>query len=96
LAPGGGDTKVDAFRSSTLATVFFSMTVGLGLAYLAYNRVRGITAYRTLLIWPYAISPPVAGILFFMMFNSTGGIFAAAPASVLPLPSRLLRLMAVK
>lgn len=60
-----------------LATVFFSMTVGLGLAYLAYNRVRGITAYRTLLIWPYAISPPVAGILFFMMFNSTGGIFAA-------------------
>ncbi len=58
-------------------TVTLSMTFGLALAYLSYRHVRGITVYRTLLIWPYAISPPVAGILFFMMFNTTGGIFAA-------------------
>ncbi len=58
-------------------TVVLSMTFGLALAYLSYRHVRGITIYRTLLIWPYAISPPVAGILFFMMFNATGGIFAA-------------------
>ena len=51
--------------------------LGLALAYLTFGHVRGITVYRTLLIWPYAISPPVAGILFFMMFNATGGIFAA-------------------
>ncbi|MFV1990317.1 MAG: carbohydrate ABC transporter permease, partial [Acidimicrobiales bacterium] len=57
--------------------VFLSMVLGFALAYLTYRNVRGITAYRTLLIWPYAISPPVAGILFFMMFNATGGIFAA-------------------
>lgn len=57
--------------------VILSMLFGLGLAYLTYGHVRGITVYRTLLIWPYAISPPVAGILFFMMFNATGGIFAA-------------------
>ncbi|MEE9413759.1 MAG: sugar ABC transporter permease [Acidimicrobiales bacterium] len=57
--------------------VVLSMLFGLGLAYLTYGHVRGITVYRTLLIWPYAISPPVAGILFFMMFNATGGIFAA-------------------
>ena len=61
----------------SFSIVALSMIFGLGLAYLAYNRVRGITVYRTLLIWPYAISPPVAGILFFMMFNATGGIFAA-------------------
>ena len=59
------------------ATVILSMLFGLGLAYLTFGHVRGITVYRTLLIWPYAISPPVAGILFFMMFNATGGIFAA-------------------
>lgn len=59
------------------STVVLSMVLGLGLAYLAFGKVRGITVYRTLLIWPYAISPPVAGILFFMMFNATGGIFAA-------------------
>jgi len=57
--------------------VALSMAAGLALAYLTFGHVRGITAYRTLLIWPYAISPPVAGILFFMMFNATGGIFAA-------------------
>lgn len=57
--------------------VIFSMVAGLALAYLTFQNVRGITVYRTLLIWPYAISPPVAGILFFMMFNATGGIFAA-------------------
>ncbi len=59
------------------AIVIASMVVGLALAYLTYQHVRGITVYRTLLIWPYAISPPVAGILFFMMFNATGGVFAA-------------------
>jgi len=57
--------------------VILSMVIGLGLAYLTFGHVRGITVYRTLLIWPYAISPPVAGILFFMMFDATGGIFAA-------------------
>ncbi len=57
--------------------VIVSMVAGLALAYLTFQNVRGITVYRTLLIWPYAISPPVAGILFFMMFNATGGIFAA-------------------
>lgn len=61
----------------SVGTVTLSMVLGLALAYLSYRRVRGITVYRTLLIWPYAISPPVAGILFFMMFNATGGIFAA-------------------
>jgi sn-glycerol 3-phosphate transport system permease protein len=61
----------------SIGTVFLAMTLGLALAYLSYRRIRGITIYRTLLIWPYAISAPVAGILFFMMFNATGGIFAA-------------------
>jgi len=59
------------------AIVALSMSIGLALAYLVFGYIRGITVYRTLLIWPYAISPPVAGILFFMMFNSTGGIIAA-------------------
>jgi len=64
-----------AIISSSIVIV--SMVGGLALAYLTFQNIRGITVYRTLLIWPYAISPPVAGILFFMMFNATGGIFAA-------------------
>lgn len=61
-------------------TVALAMGAGLALAYLTFRRVRGVTVYRTLLIWPYAISPPVAGILFFMMFNATGGVVAAMAA----------------
>ncbi len=61
----------------SVGTVALSMIFGLALAYLTFRRVRGITVYRTLLIWPYAISPPIAGILFFMIFNATGGILAA-------------------
>jgi len=60
------------------AIVIISMVLGLGLAYLAFGNVRGITVYRTLLIWPYAISPPIAGILFFMMFEGSNGFFVAA------------------
>ncbi|MDF1597780.1 MAG: sugar ABC transporter permease [Acidimicrobiia bacterium] len=55
-------------------TVAGGMILGLAVAYLAFQKVRGMTVYRTLLIWPYAVSPPVAGILFFMMFDPTAGI----------------------
>ena len=49
--------------------VIVSMAAGLALAYLTYQNIRGITVYRTLLIWPYAISPPVAGILFLSLIH---------------------------
>ncbi len=61
----------------SVGTVALSMTFGLALAYLTFRRIRGVTVYRTLLIWPYAVSPPIAGILFFMIFNATGGLVAA-------------------
>ncbi|MGI9597821.1 MAG: carbohydrate ABC transporter permease, partial [Acidimicrobiales bacterium] len=61
----------------SVGIVALSMVAGLALAYLTFRRIRGIAVYRTLLIWPYAISPPIAGILFFMMFNATGGVVAA-------------------
>jgi sn-glycerol 3-phosphate transport system permease protein len=41
---------------------------------MAYLPVRGAAIYRTLLVWPYAISPAVAGIIFLLMFNPSGGI----------------------
>ncbi|MGB0697094.1 MAG: sn-glycerol-3-phosphate ABC transporter permease UgpA [Rhodospirillaceae bacterium] len=34
------------------------------------------TGYQTLLIWPYAMAPAVAGVLFFFLFNPTIGILA--------------------
>ena len=83
----GGSGNVD-FRSVYLTTVIISvgivvvgMTLGLAVAYLAYRSLRGGSAYRTLLIWPYAISPAVAGVLFFMIFDPTAGIFTHAMES---------------
>ena len=45
----------------TVGIVAFGMIGGLAVAYLAFRTIRGGSVYRTLLIWPYAISPAVAG-----------------------------------
>ena len=80
FSPGGGGQV--AYRPVyvntliiTLGIVAFGMMGGLAVAYLAFRKIRGGGAYRTFLIWPYAISPAVAGVLFFMIFDPTAGIF---------------------
>ena len=45
----------------TLAVTVLSMAPALLLAVMADKRIRGATAYKTLLIWPYAVAPAVAG-----------------------------------
>jgi len=40
--------------------------------------VRGATVYKTLLIWPYAVAPVVAGVLWLLMFASPYGVVAYA------------------
>jgi sn-glycerol 3-phosphate transport system permease protein len=69
---------IDAFGR----TMFFSflvaglsMTTALVLAAFADRVIRGATVYRTLLIWPYAVAPVLAGALWVFMFNPTLGIF---------------------
>jgi sn-glycerol 3-phosphate transport system permease protein len=62
----------------TFVIAFAIMIIGLSLSVLianaAYQPVRGASVYRTLLIWPYAISPVVAGVIFFMIFNQIAGV----------------------
>lgn len=60
--------------SLTVGIVFFSMAVSLSIAVLASQKIRGVNIYRTFLIWPYAISPVVAGVIFLVMFNPVVGI----------------------
>lgn len=59
----------------SLAVTFLSMSMALLLAGFADRVMRGATAYRTLLIWPYAVAPVLAGALWVFMFNPTLGIF---------------------
>ncbi len=54
--------------------VFFSMAIGLFLSVLANQRISGRSFYRLLLIWPYALSPAVAGAIFLFLFNPQAGI----------------------
>ena len=62
---------------SSLVTVS-SMAIALVLAVMADRVIRSAMAYRTLLIWPYAVAPAVAGVLWFFLFNPSIGIIAYA------------------
>jgi sn-glycerol 3-phosphate transport system permease protein len=60
----------------TVATTLLSMLTALVLAVMADRIIRGRGLYRTLLIWPYAVAPAVAGMLWLFLFNPTMGTFA--------------------
>ena len=50
------------------------MSFALILAAMADRIIKGALAYRTMLIWPYAVAPVVAGALWVFMFDPTLGI----------------------
>ena len=58
---------------SILVTVL-SMGVALWLAVMADRIIKGSGVYRTLLVWPYAVAPAVAGILWLFMFSPGIGL----------------------
>ncbi len=73
----------DQYRNALRVTAVFSLGVtalalgaALLLAAMADHVVRGTRVYRTLLIWPYAVAPAIAGMLWLFMFNPSVGIVA--------------------
>jgi sn-glycerol 3-phosphate transport system permease protein len=74
------DTYLNSLKVTfvfTGASCLLSMAVALGLAAMADRVLRGAGAYKTLLIWPYAVAPALAGVLWGFMFNPTIGALAA-------------------
>ena len=57
---------------SVLVT-FFAMAPALLLAVMADQVIRGASGYRTLLVWPYAIAPALAAVLFLFVFHPSIG-----------------------
>lgn len=53
----------------TILVTFLSLAIGMLLAVKADGIIRGNAAYKTMLIWVYAIAPPVAGLMGMMMFD---------------------------
>jgi sn-glycerol 3-phosphate transport system permease protein len=64
------------FRTAgfSLSVALIALASALYLAVQADRAVRGAMAYKTLLIWPYAVAPAIAGVLWLLLFNPTMGI----------------------
>jgi sn-glycerol 3-phosphate transport system permease protein len=60
---------------STAVTVL-SLSLSLLLAVMADRQIRAAGGYRTLLIWPYAVAPAIAGVLWMFMFHPSLGTLA--------------------
>jgi sn-glycerol 3-phosphate transport system permease protein len=80
------DNYAELFRDSHYlesfrVTAFFSaMVAGLGIAFslllavMADGVVKGALAYKTFLIWPYAVAAAIAGVLWAFLFAPSIGI----------------------
>ena len=73
----------EEYLASFRVTAIFSLLVaGLGLSFslllavFADRALRAANVYKTLLIWPYAVAPVVAAILWMFLFNPTLGVVA--------------------
>jgi len=58
----------------SIAVVVLSMSIALFLALQADKIVKGALIYRTMMVWPYAVAPAVAGIVWILLFNSKLGV----------------------
>ena len=58
-----------------VAVSALSMSIALALAVFADREIRGRFVYRTLLIWPYAIAPALAAVLWILLLQPQIGLF---------------------
>lgn len=78
-----------SYLASFRTTAVFSLLVAscgiciaLVLAVMANRVIRGATLYTTLLVWPYAVAPAIAGVLWLFMFAPSVGIVSHALRSL--------------
>jgi sn-glycerol 3-phosphate transport system permease protein len=62
----------------SICVAVLALSVSLLLAAFANHVIRGARAYQTLLIWPYAVAPAIAGILWLFLFDPSVGVAAWA------------------
>lgn len=75
------DSYLASFKTTAVFSVLVAvsgLSIALLLAVMADRVVRGASVYKTLLIWPYAVAPAVAGVLWVFMFASPMGVVAYA------------------
>ncbi|MDP3796414.1 MAG: sn-glycerol-3-phosphate ABC transporter permease UgpA [Polaromonas sp.] len=78
-------TYLESFKTTALFSVLVAgcgLAIALLLAVMANDVIRAAGTYKTLLIWPYAVAPVVAGVLWVFMFSSPMGVISFALQSV--------------
>jgi len=81
-------TNPDYYRSMLTTAVFsilvtvFSLSLSLLLAVQADKQIKAAGAYKTFLMWPYAVAPAVAGVLWLFMFQPSLGLVSQAIRSL--------------
>jgi sn-glycerol 3-phosphate transport system permease protein len=72
-----------SYFEAIVRTFFFSFAIAVSslalallLAVMADKPLRGGSLYRTLLIWPYAVAPPVVGVLWIFMLHPSLGVLS--------------------
>jgi sn-glycerol 3-phosphate transport system permease protein len=71
------------YLNSIRVTMIFSfsvaaiaMSTSLLLAVMADRAIRAATTYKTFIIWPYAVAPIAAAVLWYFLFNPTVGMIS--------------------
>ena len=75
----GDETYLASFQTTAVFSLLVAvcgLSISLLLAVMANRVLRGAGVYKTLLIWPYAVAPVVAGVLWLFMFASPMGVIA--------------------
>jgi sn-glycerol 3-phosphate transport system permease protein len=86
-----------AFWQATAQTIIFALfvtgpgvAVSMVLATLASRPITGGRFYRIMLIWPFALSPAIAGTIFLFMFNPEVGVINQVLSSLFGIKPRWL------
>jgi sn-glycerol 3-phosphate transport system permease protein len=75
-------SRPEYYNSLVTTLIFAALVAGLSLslalllAVQANRHLAAAGAYKTLLIWPYAVAPAVAGVLWLFMFQPSLGLVA--------------------
>ncbi len=70
---------LQSFQTTAVFSVcvtVLSLSVALALAVAADQVIKGSGIYRTLLIWPYAVAPAIAGVMWLFLFQPSIGVVA--------------------
>jgi sn-glycerol 3-phosphate transport system permease protein len=72
---------LESFKTTavfSISVAVLGIALSLLLAVFADRVIKGALAYKTLLIWPYAVAPAVAGVLWLFMFAPSIGVVSYA------------------